>query len=393
MEAAAAGLLDETTWVELKEAIPAASKGANLELAKDLASLSVDGGVLIVGIVDNKGSAGDVTGTELAGLADRVDQVARGTIHPGLFVSIGTIEHPEKPGVGVVVISVHASSAAPHMVDGAYWGRGDAGKRRLTDPEVTRLFELRRLTQNHTIDKLRALESELDPLPPEHRLFGHLYVLVEPSMAVETTGRQLRSENAMTTIRDALGTFSPNWDPGFRRSLGRAVPLRDGWATEAMTGSDGEIASETYLLRVVAKDSAEVQVVSGAGTRDIGTRTDNVGVPTAVYTSHIIEIVHSAIMLSSHLSQGSPADVGNWRVAAKVDGLQGVMASDAYGSGVHGLDGYQGSVYEHLADTTASEMAERPQDIVNRVVAPLLRGLGVEGRYLPYDDPNRIGRR
>jgi hypothetical protein len=47
--AAASGCLDETQWVELKRDIPSSSKPANLELAKDLASLSVDGGVLICG--------------------------------------------------------------------------------------------------------------------------------------------------------------------------------------------------------------------------------------------------------------------------------------------------------------------------------------------------------
>jgi hypothetical protein len=33
--AAAAGVLDETQWVELKEKVPPASKPANLELARD----------------------------------------------------------------------------------------------------------------------------------------------------------------------------------------------------------------------------------------------------------------------------------------------------------------------------------------------------------------------
>lgn len=47
--AAQAGVLAETQWVELKAALPASASAANLELAKDLASLSVDGGVYIIG--------------------------------------------------------------------------------------------------------------------------------------------------------------------------------------------------------------------------------------------------------------------------------------------------------------------------------------------------------
>ena len=43
--AAQAGVLAETQWVELKAALPATANAANLELARDLASLSVDRGV------------------------------------------------------------------------------------------------------------------------------------------------------------------------------------------------------------------------------------------------------------------------------------------------------------------------------------------------------------
>jgi hypothetical protein len=42
-EAVSLGLLEETHYLELKREIPA-GKGANRELARDLASLAVDGG-------------------------------------------------------------------------------------------------------------------------------------------------------------------------------------------------------------------------------------------------------------------------------------------------------------------------------------------------------------
>jgi hypothetical protein len=68
-----AGVLDETHWVALKQAVPATSKPVNLELAKDPASLSVDGGVLIIGIADARRAAGDVGGLRpvRAGVAHR----------------------------------------------------------------------------------------------------------------------------------------------------------------------------------------------------------------------------------------------------------------------------------------------------------------------------------
>jgi hypothetical protein len=86
--AAAAGILDEGThWVEIKKDVPASSRSANLELARDLASLAVDGGLLVIGVVDANGKAGDVVGANLAGLVQRIDQVARDRVDPPLTVA------------------------------------------------------------------------------------------------------------------------------------------------------------------------------------------------------------------------------------------------------------------------------------------------------------------
>jgi hypothetical protein len=73
VEAAAGGLIDETHWVDLKQELPAGKATANTDLAKDLASLAVDGGLLVIGVEDHNSHAGKVCGVELAKLADRVD--------------------------------------------------------------------------------------------------------------------------------------------------------------------------------------------------------------------------------------------------------------------------------------------------------------------------------
>jgi hypothetical protein len=55
-EAASQGLLEETHYLELKREIPA-GKSENRELARDLASLAVDGGTLIVGVAEDETGA------------------------------------------------------------------------------------------------------------------------------------------------------------------------------------------------------------------------------------------------------------------------------------------------------------------------------------------------
>jgi hypothetical protein len=86
VEAAAGGLLDESHWVDLKQELPAGKRTHNTELAQDLASLAIDGGLLVVGIEDHDSRAGKVCGVELARIADRVDQVARDKVRPSLGV-------------------------------------------------------------------------------------------------------------------------------------------------------------------------------------------------------------------------------------------------------------------------------------------------------------------
>ena len=61
--AAQTGALAETQWVELKVALPASASAPNLELARDLASLSIDGGVLVIGVKDPGNQADHVVGT------------------------------------------------------------------------------------------------------------------------------------------------------------------------------------------------------------------------------------------------------------------------------------------------------------------------------------------
>lgn len=81
--AAKGGLLDENQWCELKQQLPPSDKKNNLELARDLAALSVHGGVLIIGIKDN---GAEVVGLDedVTALKSRISNVARTRVDPPL---------------------------------------------------------------------------------------------------------------------------------------------------------------------------------------------------------------------------------------------------------------------------------------------------------------------
>lgn len=193
------GRLDEHAWCELKRQLAPSSKGSNLELARDLASLGVDGGSLYIG-VDEKAPEGNPLRPQLlAGLRERVDQVARSRVTPALFVECYEIPASGRPGYGYLEVVVPASADAPHQVDGIYYGRSDTGKCRLSDQQVERLMRARDQQRHGAEEGLRALMAT-DPYPGNTGLHPHLFVYARPGAR--------RTE----MFRDVIGA-DLNWQP------------------------------------------------------------------------------------------------------------------------------------------------------------------------------------
>jgi hypothetical protein len=75
------GTLDERNWCDVKREID-----TNLELARDLTSFSVDGGIVVVGI-DEKTPETPLNALPLNGLCERIEQIARSRVDPPLQVA------------------------------------------------------------------------------------------------------------------------------------------------------------------------------------------------------------------------------------------------------------------------------------------------------------------
>ena len=129
VDAAAGGLIDESAWVDLKRELATAGGRAhhNVEVAKDLAAMAVDGGMLAIGVTDDHSRAGEVVGVELDGLADRITAIAGRAVSPPVTVRCIPVPDPATPGRGCLLVLVAPSPLAPHMVDKSYWGRTDKG--------------------------------------------------------------------------------------------------------------------------------------------------------------------------------------------------------------------------------------------------------------------------
>ncbi|HKP90508.1 MAG TPA: ATP-binding protein [Thermoleophilaceae bacterium] len=221
-----------------------ASFGSNNELAKDIAAMTVAGGVLLVGVdEDSDGFASALTPVDLTGQEERVRQIANSLITPPPAFDIAAIR--EQPGTtqGVIAVIVPPSPFAPHQTNGRYPTRDGTTTRNLTDAEVALLHRRRaEATSPPTAGEMIRLVDALPGLVFERRTsvyagYGQLSVAVTPAMPdFEHPARV----NLGQPLKDALGRA------GARTTPRLASPIRprfwDAIADWRIDGTAGWVA-------------------------------------------------------------------------------------------------------------------------------------------------------
>lgn len=396
------GLIGESHYLDLKE-VPS-SKGANKESARDMASFAIDGGTLIVGIAEDKTNRVFTLAPQpLKGLAEKMESIARSIPDPPLNVVTQEIESSADPAEGYLVIHIPASPAAPHMVDGRYWGRGDKTKHQLSDPEVVRLHERRRSADH---DALALLQEEIDddPIPGEIRKQAHLFLVAQP-----LAGRS-------DLLLDLTG--ASNWNIGLHEFIQKAYTPD---IQAAVNGSDvspglNEIGSSYRRSRGIARatsnlanrsaftlttsynpeNAIELQVHENGGLRLFFSRLSDVrGQGSKPDEQVIIEsaaVTNARRFLGLVVAAGERAGYfGNWALALGATGLHGLRAApkrNPWGDGPP----YDRDTYTAATATTWAELNQTPGAITRRLIGPLLRALDTESYYsLALTDPDKDG--
>lgn len=311
--AAEGGLLEETPWVELKERLTPGKCG-NRELAKDLAALSVYGGVLVIGVRDK---TFEVVGCDVSGYDTRISQVAATAIHPPLTpVIYPAIANPEDGTKSVLVVEVPASSVAPHMANDKYWGRSSEGTRPLSDPEVRALISARDATDATFRARLLAMPSN-DPV--NDRVLnaptgnGHIFLLAEPCAPVFS--RDLDADLVPVVWNEVGGAANKKVLASLRerirdpRGVGLAYPA----AADPVVERRHE-HSVAHLL--IFDDDNSIEFASGGGTRS----PEGMEV---VANDIVVTAVREFLQLIQVLSQKHWAYTGEWRVGLHINGLKG----------------------------------------------------------------------
>jgi Putative DNA-binding domain len=370
--AAEGGLLGENQWCELKAALPPSDKRSNIELARDLASLSVYGGVFIVGITDDE----RVVGSDIGGMVTRLSQVSAAGIDPPLSPHIhDPIEGPD--GKSVVIVSVPPSPLAPHMVDGHYWGRSSEGKRTLVDAEVRSLMALRDRGEDAFRSRLLGMVDR-DPLVdfveghPTGQ--GHVYLLAEPCAPVPA-----HTSEGLLDLRYGLPYSDGRWDLS---ACGSQAFDPDGLAL--MTGR--EVFGARYerglcYLSLKDKDTS-VEVVSGGATFIWESQGGNQ--IHGVFASLIARLTVQHIALVQRLG-GKVGYQGQWRLGVHVTNLRGKSLSSSQRLG-H-WPPFSSDSYTRTSVLSAAELGDETESFkvasgqTDRAAGVLLgglfRGLGI----------------
>lgn len=380
MTAAEGGLLEENQWCELKVRLPPSSRHANLELARDLASLSVFGGALIIGVADKTFEVVGVEREDLEALKSRVSQVARMTVDPPLSPIIhDPVAGPH--GKSILVVSVPPSPVAPHMADGVYWGRSSDGKRQLSDPEIRLLLATRTSSEIDFRARLNGM-GDHDPLAdyteghPTGQ--GHMYFLAEPCAPMPPRA----PEFDVGKLRYAGSQWAGDWRGTLTDCTYQAFDPEGHAFMSSRSAAPAQYERSLCYFSVKDKDGSIVVVQGGATSihRTLSAQTghDILDGLVVVLTRQTLAIVRKF-----------GADVGysgQWRIGIYLTNLRGKRRStgEAFGN----FPPFAADTYTQVAFTAAHELESELDSVADRLLRGFKRGLGVEQWSL--DD---IGRR
>lgn len=368
--AAEGGLLGENQWCELKQMIPPSNKNTNLELARDLASLSVYGGVLIVGVTDKSHEVMGIELEHIEALRSRISQVAQTTVNPPLSPIVhDPVEGPD--GRAVLLVSLPPSAVAPHMVDDRYWGRSSDGKRVLAEPEVRQLILSRAPSEEDFLSRLRGM-TERDPLDafiegaPTGQ--GHLYLRAEPLAPMPPLPDDLE-------VRDIVSAWGKGTS-GWSGTLSDCDTKAHDPEGRALTSGRGVFPAEHEydLCHFSIKETdSSIEVVQGGATAEWQ--------PPQGETEHLILddlvvlIVRQALAAVREFSH-RVGYFGQWRIGVHLTQLRG-KKRNSEGS-TRNYPKFAANTYTRLSITHAAELNERPGTVAERLLRGFMRGLGAD---------------
>ncbi len=393
------GLLSEGHYLDIKREL-SGGRGANRELARDLASFAIDGGLYIIG-VDESSTPPTLHPVPLfrPALAEKVEQVALTALDPPLVVRNRPIPASGRPDEGYLVVAIPPSPTAPHMVDHEYWGRGDKTKYRLSDPEVLRLHERRRRWEGDVVVKVEEFVST-DPVPSASRQLAHLFLLGVPvpgreGMLLDVIGDDDWQQRMLNLIHGALSSagVNPEGSGGYAPHLGRATQMErrpQGWSLSSYGGlGPGRIlspgAAEERLLELQLAEDGALRIFCGRASYLAGTGTAGANM---IFERLLVGTCRQFLAIALAVSDAS-GYLGSWDFGVAVSGLRGGVSLEIERNFGSMATPYAEEDYRASSRASVEELRARPFAVADRLMGRLLRALGTRrhSAVAPLLDP------
>lgn len=341
---------------------------ANTSLAIDLAAMSVAGGLIAIGVAEAESTL-SVAPIELAGLRERVSQVAGSRPDPAIYPTTRELPATED-GRGVLLVIVPPSPVAPHQVDGKYRGRADTTNYVMGDAEVRRVQTERRASRSLIQNEVGAVIAR-DPLR-DGATQAHLFVVGRPAVHTDPTMLQSR----IGAWRDWIGSvlLPPVQLRGFAPSLASVNDLQrrpTGWAavagglspTRTLTGE----AREAELIELEVDEDGVLRLYC-ARASDTAAAEGIRWVIDDLVTGLTWSIVRAAATVAD-----ASGYVGNWEFGLGITNARGLRSwaiRQRHSSLQYGADQYVESTV-----ATPAEVADERDAVVARLLARWNRAL------------------
>lgn len=168
------GAFVEGHAIECKESLP--EKRDNWKIARQIAALAVDGGVLMYGVAERDGGL-TLAPIDCNGARERVEQIARDIPDPPVDDARCHVLAGGAPGWGVLWVEVPPSAQMLHQVRDTYYKRDGVRTRPMGDAEIEARMALRR-------DRARPIQEQLEMAlkrtEPEGSLHARTCVVARP---------------------------------------------------------------------------------------------------------------------------------------------------------------------------------------------------------------------
>ena len=391
-----AGLITESHYIDMKREV-GDTPNKRKETAKDLSSFGLDGDALLIGVTEDKaGGEFTLAPQPLAGVIERIDQIAEMAIDPSLPVVSVSIPSDADPTVGYLLVHVPPSPRAPHMVDGRYYARAERTRRIMPDAEVVRLHAQRESLEERA-GRLLDAEIAREPVPAVARRLGHLYLIAQPLAAPSALARPL-VRGPDQPIRELI--MNPQlalsnqeiigWEPTphnraevrSNRSQGIA------YSSHSLSGPgrtlilyDGKPAPDDGgILDIELHDDGGIRILVGRMTVELPSRYTGEHTPAimdGLAVAYARRLIHWAVMIGDLTGWH-----GTWLLGLHGDHLRGRGSNLYYeGFGAARAPTFDVDTYREVTTASHLEMAQKPGVVADRLIGRLVDTLGTRSRF------------